>query len=321
MNMQKIVIITFVIALFSFSAMAQDDRKVAVFDPAGNVESHFKEIVREEISSIIVNTKGYTVLERQLIDRVLEENRFQMGGLVDDAQISEIGKRMGANFVFVTNITPMGNNLYISCKMVDVLTARIEKQKTAQTQRGTTDLLSVVQSMAKEMFSDAPQPPQTPRQTVVDAPAFAGTLTADGRKVWQGSKQLSKNEVRNIMANTDALRLYNKGISRNRNGNIYLWSGIGLCLIGTMMIGAAEYEELDTYGNYQTTYDSGLLGLGVSSMFLGSAGIVAGATMKLTSKKPVRQSVDMYNRGGGGRAGMELDFGFTGNGVGVALRF
>ena len=81
--------------------MAQD-KKVAIFNPAGSVEnSTIKEIIREEISSIIVNTAGYTVLERQLIDKVLEENKFQLSGLVDDSQISEVGKRMGANIVFV----------------------------------------------------------------------------------------------------------------------------------------------------------------------------------------------------------------------------
>jgi len=148
--MQKIIII-FVIALLSVTAMAQN-KKVAVFDPAGNVDTSMKEIIREEISSIIVNAGGYTVLERQLIDRVLEENRFQAGGLVDDSQMSEMGRRMGANMVFVTSMTTLDVNIYISCKLIDVETARIEKQRTALTQRGANDLLNVVQKIVGEMF-------------------------------------------------------------------------------------------------------------------------------------------------------------------------
>jgi hypothetical protein len=173
--MHKIVITSILGILLSFTAMAQD-KKVAVFDPAGKVDENTLEIVREEISSIIVNTAGYTVLERQLINKVLEENKFQQGSLVDDAQISEIGKRMGANYVFVTNITLMGDGIYyISCKMIDVLTARIEKQKTGQTtqkasnfsfknlltkdktkqssnNKSSDDLITVVQRIVKEMF-------------------------------------------------------------------------------------------------------------------------------------------------------------------------
>lgn len=135
--------------------MAQD-KKVAVFDPAGSVPKSAKDMVREEISSVIVNTADYIVLERTLIDKVLEENKFQLGGLVDDSQVGELGRMMGANFVLVTSLSIMENgNYYISCKMTDVLTSRIDKQKTAQTQRGTSDLINVIQIMVKEMFGSA----------------------------------------------------------------------------------------------------------------------------------------------------------------------
>ena len=168
--MQK-VIITFVIALLSLAAMAQD-RRVAVFDPAGSVDKAIREIVREEISSIIVNAGGYTVLERQLIDRVLEENRFQASGLVDDSQVSEMGRRMGANLAFVTSITQLGNSIHISCKMIDVETARIEKQRTGQTQHGSNDLIDVLYKTASEMFEYSVKQPEKPvSQHVRETPA------------------------------------------------------------------------------------------------------------------------------------------------------
>jgi len=141
----------FLSAFITLSTVAQE-KKVAVFDPAGDATSSIKEIVREEISSSVVNRDGYTVLERQLINKVLEENKFQMGGLVDDSQISEIGKRMGANYVLVSSITSLGTNYYISCKMIEVLTARIDKQKTTRTKDGVNDLVDVVQSMIKDML-------------------------------------------------------------------------------------------------------------------------------------------------------------------------
>jgi hypothetical protein len=154
--MKKIFTIIIASSL-GFMAMAQD-RKVAVFDPAGSIPNSTKEIVREEISSVIVNALGYTVLERALINKVLEENKFQAGGLVDDSQISEMGKRMGANFAFVSSLTIMENgNYYISCKMIDVLSARIEKQKTARTTQGSNDLVNVVEKMVADMFVSTTQ--------------------------------------------------------------------------------------------------------------------------------------------------------------------
>ena len=138
----------------TLSAQAQADRKVAVFDPAGKVDEALLEIVREEISSVVVNTSGYTVLERQLINKVLEENRFQESGLVNDEQMSDIGKRMGADYVFVTAISRLGTNYYISCKMIEVSTARIEKQSTGTTTKGMNDIPQTTQNIVKRLFGE-----------------------------------------------------------------------------------------------------------------------------------------------------------------------
>jgi hypothetical protein len=144
-------------AFFTFFALvthAQEDRKVAVFDPEGAVEKTLLEIVREEISSVVVNTPGYTVLERQLINKVLEENKFQEGGLVDDSQVSDIGRRMGADYVFVSTISKLGNNYYISCKMIEVTTARIDRQYTGTTQNGMNDITTTTQYIVRRLFGE-----------------------------------------------------------------------------------------------------------------------------------------------------------------------
>ena len=150
--------------LITVSTQAQAVRKVAVFDPAGKVEEALIEIVREEISSVVVNTAGYSVLERQLINKVLEENRFQESGLVNDEQVSDIGKRMGADYVFVTTISTLGRNYYISCKMIEVATARIEKQFTGTSTDGINDIPQTTQYIVRRLFGENVQQPVVNRQ-------------------------------------------------------------------------------------------------------------------------------------------------------------
>jgi len=142
----KRIIITLIVALLSFSAIATN-KKVAVFDPAGNAGNAVREIVREKISSSIVNIGGYEVVERHLIEKLLEEHKMQLSGLIDDNQVVEMGKLMGANVAIVTSVTEMGSNYFISIKMIDVQTAQIEKQNTGQSQRGLDDLISVVETV------------------------------------------------------------------------------------------------------------------------------------------------------------------------------
>ncbi len=132
--------------------MISNYRKVAIFDPEGKgVDLGIKSIVREEISSVFVNN-GYVVVERALISKVLEENKFQSTGHVDDAQIGELGRKMGATTVCVSSIAQMGNVFHISCKMVDVSSGLVERQFTGKTSPGGGDLDQVVYNITKRMI-------------------------------------------------------------------------------------------------------------------------------------------------------------------------
>lgn len=147
-NLLTILLLFFTIAM----VQGQTDKKVAVFDPVGDVSNNLKTIIREELSNAVVNTLGFTVLERELINKVLAENEFQMTGHVDDGQIGELGKKMGANYVCYASISSVGGNYYISCKLVDVITAKIERQNTGITQSGLDDLFTVVSTVSRAML-------------------------------------------------------------------------------------------------------------------------------------------------------------------------
>ena len=314
--MQKIII-TLVIALFSFEVAGQQERKVAVFDPVGNVENTINNIVREEISSIVVNAGGYTVLERQLIDRVLAENRFQASGLVDDAQVAAMGRLMGANMAFVTSISRLGNNYHISFKMIDVQTGRIERQRTAQTQSGTIDLIAVVQRTVGEMFGVTPV--SAPRTVIT-----GGTLVAGKREVYMHGEKLKKSTVRDLLANSDALRVYNTGIARNRNGNILFYAGICMTAAGGYIAVERPFNEQYSYtgsdGNIYFDYKDTNNLLGASFAAAGAIMIITGVSFKLSSNKHIKNAVDDYNRRIS-QHNLEWKFDFTGNRVRLALIF
>lgn len=150
--MNRIKLLTLLFLLLAMFANGQEDKKVAVFDPVGEVSQNLKIIIREELSNAVVNTLGFTVLERELINKVLAENKFQMTGHVDDSQIGELGKKMGANYVCYASISSVGGNYYISCKMVDVMTAKVERQNTGITQSGLDDLFMVVSTVSRAML-------------------------------------------------------------------------------------------------------------------------------------------------------------------------
>jgi hypothetical protein len=315
--MKRLFITNVIALLISVAAMAQD-KKVAVFDPAGEVSGSIKTILREEISSVIVNTDGYTVLEREMIDRVLRENRFQESGMVDDSQVSEMGKRMGANLVFVTSVTRIGDNYYLSCKLIDVETARIEKQRTAQTQRGTNDILDVTKKVVEEMFGRTLK--------LVDTDFAVSELTADKRKVFCDGDKLSKSEARSKMQGTDALRLYNKSVSRKRTGNILFVTGMAGIAGGVYTAVAMPLDQRYTYSGpdgrpHFGYYEDKNVIVGGSLAAAGAVVSITGMIIKSSSKKYVRRSVESYNSSVKKKTGMEWNFDCTGNKISLVISF
>ncbi|MDR2234339.1 MAG: CsgG/HfaB family protein [Tannerella sp.] len=319
------ILITSILTLCCFLAAGQEERKVAVFDPAGSIDKTLLEIVREEISSAVVNTQGYTVLERQLINKVMEENKFQASGLVSDAQVSDVGKLMGADYVVVSTVSGLGANYHISCKMIEVATARINRQYTGMTKNGLGDLTAVVRSVVNSMFEqDKTEPPsrqpEKPSNTLPEdlSKTFLQTRSAG---VYANGIKLSTKQTRSLMSNTPSWTLYNSGKSKRNTGNILMYSGIAVaagCLVGGFLLTHIETtREGDDIIEREYTYlKEGLIGAAVA----GGVAIL-GISMKVSGKKEIQRAVDMYNNKKIPVPENSLKFEVKPNGVGLVYNF
>lgn len=106
--------------------------------------------IRELIGAAIVNTGTYNLVERSLLESVMREQQFSNSGAVDDMQATEIGKLAGANKVVLSVVTLTGGRNMLSIKMIDVMTAAVERQKVKVVSSG--ELLDVVEPMTCEML-------------------------------------------------------------------------------------------------------------------------------------------------------------------------
>jgi len=78
-----------------------------------------------ELTIQFVNSKIYTVVERNDVDKVLSEQNFQMSGHVDDDAFVSIGKFIRATVVVTGSITGTGSQKRLIIKAIDVLTSEI----------------------------------------------------------------------------------------------------------------------------------------------------------------------------------------------------
>jgi hypothetical protein len=63
---------------------------------------------------------GITVIDRQSIDLILSEQKFQMSGNVSDNDFVSIGKLAGANTLVIINITGTGTARRLQVRVLDI---------------------------------------------------------------------------------------------------------------------------------------------------------------------------------------------------------
>ena len=177
--MKKILLVLWISCL-SIVSQAQDEKlRIAVLDPTtgGTAMDETKLAVQEIISSTIVATGKYIVIERPMFDKILKEQAFQNSDVADNSQATEIGKLAGAHKVVLSAVSMVGGRNMLSIKMIDVATASIDGKHSKTKICNSNDLLDIVEPLTMEMLGlEANYAKQTidftqpQRQTPIETP-------------------------------------------------------------------------------------------------------------------------------------------------------
>jgi len=136
-----------VCALTLLAAAAWTQPKVAVLDavvPKG-INSSVVIPVTEKVIERLVNSGRFTVLDRANVEQVLGEREFQVSGLVSDAEVTEAGKYLGADYVVVLKVQKIEDTYFLSAKMIAVMTGVIFAQSSAEEEGKLSVLLSLAE--------------------------------------------------------------------------------------------------------------------------------------------------------------------------------
>ncbi|MEI6767247.1 MAG: hypothetical protein WCM76_16575 [Bacteroidota bacterium] len=168
--MKRIVTVILILNFWALVCNGQDNlKKVAIINPDGkNVSDELKTILREELSSIVVNTSGYTVLEREEVNKVVKARRSEVNIEFSESELREIGKFLQADYVCYAIITPIDNNYHISIKISEIETAKIVFQNTGITKNGTGDFIEVSRKTANNMLNNKTEEPTELLKAVVE---------------------------------------------------------------------------------------------------------------------------------------------------------
>lgn len=169
-------------AMLPAAISAQEYRqRLAILDPVmSDSDDGMKLVVREIVSSVFVNNgEKYTILERSLLDKVMQEAKFSNTGAVDEAQATELGKLAGADKIVLTVVSKVGTRCMLSIKLINVETATIEKQHSKVVKYES--LLDVIEPLTLAVLGKASEE-QLASVDTPDQPAQAAATQPEPEK-------------------------------------------------------------------------------------------------------------------------------------------
>ena len=139
--------------------------------------SEFGKFIPEELTTRLFMTRRFEVLERQLLNKVLEEQNLGMSGLIDASSAAQIGKLLGVDAIVTGTITDMGTMIRINARMIATETAGVfavasvsidkEPHIVAMMNRlsANAETLPVGDSRPTEVDNPVSPPPPGPQRT------------------------------------------------------------------------------------------------------------------------------------------------------------
>lgn len=102
-------------------------RTIAVVEFAdlrGNV-TDFGRFIAEELITRLYETKKFKVIERQLLNKIVAEQKLSLTGIIDQTSAQKLGKLLGVDAIASGTVTDLGKTLRVNARLIDTSTAEI----------------------------------------------------------------------------------------------------------------------------------------------------------------------------------------------------
>ena len=106
---------------------AKNKTTIAVVEFA-DLEGHvtnFGRFMAEELITRLHETEKFKVIERQLLNQVIKEQKLTLSGIVDPASAKQLGRVLGVDAIVSGSITDLGKTLRVNARLISTETGEI----------------------------------------------------------------------------------------------------------------------------------------------------------------------------------------------------
>ena len=211
-------LICYILLALILPLTAQQTIVIAPFQPSAETSDTDRPSLQiaDHIQDILVRSASITVLEREKLQVILDEQKLAQSGLIKENEAVEAGQLIGADYVLLGSLDILKNKrFHVSLRMIDIESGKVIKQWTA-TEIPEKKIGEFEVTVAEEIVDMARQ--NTALSNIVcltnSTPAFRVQLKAN-------SEHLVFGEMLELVAKTDSaayLYIFDIGTS----GDIHL---------------------------------------------------------------------------------------------------
>lgn len=147
------------ISMPHFAAAEFEKVKVAVIDfqqqGSGFESSDMGKIVSEWLITAMVKEGRFDVIERRLLEKIINEQKLAMEGIVDAKSAAQIGKLLGVKVIISGSVMKFHNVMEVNARIIDVKNASIIAAESVKSSTAVR-LEDLVIQMAERIIKDFP---------------------------------------------------------------------------------------------------------------------------------------------------------------------
>jgi len=111
----------------------------------------------EQMMTTFYNLNRFKLFERTQLEKILEEQKLGMTGILDASTAAEIGKGIGVDAIVLGSVTRAGGNIAIDARLIDTETAQIITAQDEMSPRtGIQELKEMINRLATKIYQDLP---------------------------------------------------------------------------------------------------------------------------------------------------------------------
>ncbi len=146
--------------------------KIAIIefsDIQGKV-SNLGRYLAEELTTRLYLTGKFEIVERQLLNKILQEHQLSLSGMIDENSAVELGKILGVDAIATGSITDLGSNVKVNARLISAKSGKVFSVASVEIPKDETVklLLGQIVTSTGGLNNITPTINQTPINPIVE---------------------------------------------------------------------------------------------------------------------------------------------------------